>query len=76
MRRVIVTAALLLLVPALLAACGGDDPGLTRAEVEEIVREEVAEATSNDDLPDQTQSVNDDTAACKKDKEHLRCSLE
>ena len=42
MRRVIVTAALLLLVPALLAACGDGDTGLTRAEVEEIVRAEMA----------------------------------
>ena len=39
----------LLLVSVLLAACAGDDEGLSRAEVEEIVREEVAEATSNDD---------------------------
>ena len=42
MRRVIVTAALLLLASALLAACGGEDTGLTRAEVEEIVRVEMA----------------------------------
>ena len=47
MRRVIVTAALLLLVPALLAACGGDDPGLTRAEVEEIVRAEMATSSAS-----------------------------
>ena len=57
MRRVIVTAALLLLVPALLAACGGDDPGLTRAEVEEIVRAEMA------DLPDEAQSASNDGSA-------------
>ncbi len=49
MRRAIATAGILLVVFALFAACSGDDEGLTRAEVEEIVREEVAEATSNDD---------------------------
>ncbi len=37
-------AAFFLLTSMLLAACGGDDPGLTRAEVEEIVRAEVAAA--------------------------------
>ena len=57
MRRAIVTAALLLLVPALLAACGGDDPGLTRAEVEEIVRAEMAA------LPDEAQSASNDGSA-------------
>ncbi len=50
----------------LLAACGGDDTGLTRAEVEEIVRAEMARATSVDDLPDEAQVVgfigNDDNA--------------
>ena len=42
-------AGLLLILSGLFAACGGDDTGLTRAEVEEVVREEVAQATSNDD---------------------------
>ena len=42
MRRVIITAGFVLLVPALLVACGGEDTGLTRAEVEEIVRVEMA----------------------------------
>ena len=35
---------MLLLLPALIAACGGGDAGLTRAEVEEIVRAEMAAA--------------------------------
>ena len=43
-RRIALTAGLLLILPALLAACGGGDAGLTRAEVEEIVREEMASA--------------------------------
>ena len=59
--------ALLLTTTIMLAACAGDDVGLTRAEVEEIVRAEVAEATSVDDLPDKAQSdgsvSNDDVAA-------------
>ena len=42
MRRAIAIAGLLLLVPALLAACGDGDAGLTRAEVETLVRAEVA----------------------------------
>ena len=41
-RRIALAAGLLLLIPALLAACGDGDTGLTRAEVEEIVREEMA----------------------------------
>ena len=58
MRRVIITAGFVLLVPALLVACGGEDTGLTRAEVEEIVRAEMA------GLPDEAQSVsNNETAA-------------
>ena len=57
MRRAIVTAALLLLASALLAACGGDDPGLTRAEVEEVVRAEMAA------LPDEAQSASNDGSA-------------
>ena len=48
MRRVIVTAALLLLASALLAACGDSDAGLTRAEVEEIVRAETAAASASE----------------------------
>ena len=38
------TAVLAVLVPLLLVACGDRDAGLSRAEVEEIVREEMAEA--------------------------------
>ncbi len=41
-RRAIAGAGILILVPFLLAACGGGDEGLTRTEVEEIVREELA----------------------------------
>ena len=74
MRRVIVTAALLLLVPALLVACGGDDPGLTRAEVEEIVRAEMAA------LPDEAQSEgsisNDDVAAMPAQQGLTRAEVE
>ena len=80
MRRVIVTAGLLLLVLALLAACGSDDTGLTRAEVEEIVRAEVAEATSIDDLPDDAQSEgsvsNGDTAAMPAQQSLTRAEVE
>ena len=36
--------ALFLLVPILVTACGGGDAGLSRAEVEENVREELADA--------------------------------
>ena len=43
-RRIALAAGLLLLLPALFAACGGGDGGLTRAEVQEIVREEMAAA--------------------------------
>ncbi len=60
-RRIALAAALLLLISVLLAACGGEDTGLTRAEVEEIVRAEMA------GLPDEAQSAgsisNDETAA-------------
>ena len=44
-RRIALAAGLLLLIPALFAACAGDDEALTRAEVQEIVREEMAAAT-------------------------------
>ena len=40
-RHVLPVAALLLLGSSLLVACGNDDAGLTRAEVEEIVRAEM-----------------------------------
>ena len=36
--------ALFLVAPILFVACGGEDAGLSRAEVEEIVREELADA--------------------------------
>ena len=49
MRRLIAVAGLLLLVPALLVACGDGDAGLSRAEVEEIVRQEMASAPTQTD---------------------------
>ncbi len=71
MRRVIVTAALLLLASALLAACGDGDAGLTRAEVEEIVRAEMA------DLPDEAQSAaNDGSAAMPAQQGLTRAEVE
>ena len=42
--------ALLLATSVLLAACGDGDAGLTRAEVEEIVREEIADAPTEADV--------------------------
>ena len=42
------TAALLLLLPAVLAACGNTDPGLSRSGVEEIVRTQMAAAPAAD----------------------------
>jgi len=51
MRHAIAAAGLLLLFPVLFAACGGDDAGLTRAEVEEIVREEIAAQTRAGSTP-------------------------
>ena len=50
-RRIALVAGLLLLASALLAACGDGGAGLTRAEVEEIVRAEIA------DLPDEAESA-------------------
>ena len=41
-RRIALAAGLLLILSTLLTACGVRDAGLTRAEVEEIVREEMA----------------------------------
>ena len=73
-------AGLLLVLAALFAACGGDDEGLSRAEVEEIVQEEVAEATSIDDLPDEAQSAgsisNDDVAAMPAQQGLTRAEVE
>ena len=42
-----VRAVLFLLAPLLFIACGGGDAGLSRAEVEEIVREELADAPAS-----------------------------
>ena len=41
-----VGAVLILLAPLLFIACGDGDGGLSRAEVEEVVREEMAEASA------------------------------
>ena len=41
-RRIALAVGLLLILPALLAACGDGDAGLTRDDVAEIVREEMA----------------------------------
>ncbi len=57
-RRITLAAGLLLILPALLTACGGGDAGLTRTEVQEIVREEVA-AQSQADSADVEGIVND-----------------
>ena len=43
----LVLLALIVPVTLITVACGGDDTGLTRAEVEEIVREESAEAPAS-----------------------------
>ena len=43
--RLALAAGLLIVLAALFAACGDGDAGLSRAEVEEIVREEMAAAT-------------------------------
>ena len=40
-------AALAVLIALLLVACGNEDAGLSRAEVEEIVREELADAPAS-----------------------------
>ena len=68
MPRIVPLSGLLLLT-VLLAACGGSDPGLTRAQVQEIVREELAAAPAPaavSDLPDEVRvdgTVNNDVAA-------------
>ena len=51
MRHAIALAGLLLLLPLLLAACGDGDAGLTRAEVQKIVREEMAAQSQADSNP-------------------------
>ena len=76
MRSAIAIAGFLLLASALLVACGDGDAGLTRAEVETLVREELAGATSTDDLPDEAQSVNDETAATPAQQGLTRAEVE
>ena len=79
-RRAVALVVLLLTTTIMLAACAGNDEGLTRAEVEEIVREEVAEATSDDDMPGEAQSggsiSNDETAAMPAQKGLTRAEVE
>ncbi len=74
MQRAIAIAGFLLFASTLLAACGDGDAGLTRAEVEEIVRAEMA------DLPDEAQSAgsisNDDTAAMPAQQGLTRAEVE
>ena len=51
MRHLIAVAGLLLLVAVLFSACGDGDAGLSRAEVQEIVREEMAAQTDAASTP-------------------------
>ncbi len=50
-RRVASLAGALLILSALLVACGDGDAGLSRAEVEEIVRDEMAAQTDAESSP-------------------------
>ena len=54
MRRTALAAGLLLILSVLLAACSDGDAGLTRAEVREIVREEMAAQTDGAFTPGTT----------------------
>ena len=54
MRRTALAAGLLLILSVLLAACSDADAGLTRAEVQEIVREEMASQTDEASTPGTT----------------------
>ncbi len=51
MRRIALVAGLLLILSGLLAACGDGDAGLTRAEVEEVVGEEMAAQSQAESSP-------------------------
>ncbi len=51
MRHAIALAGFLVLFPVLFAACGGGDAGLTRSEVQEIVRDEMAAQTQAESDP-------------------------
>ena len=51
MRRLIAVAGILLILSGLFSACGGGDAGLSRAEVQEIVREEMAAQSQADSAP-------------------------
>ncbi|MCY4450090.1 MAG: hypothetical protein OXE02_14740 [Chloroflexi bacterium] len=62
--HVALLGALLLLASLLLAACGGGDAGLTRAEVREIARAEMAAAPTLDESSASAEgTVDNDTAA-------------
>ena len=51
MRFIASLAGVLLILPALLVACGDGDTGLTRADVEEIVRAEMASQSDAESSP-------------------------
>ena len=51
MRRTVLAVGLLIILPALLSACGDGDTGLTRTEVEGIVREEMAAPSQAESSP-------------------------
>ena len=61
-RRIALVAGLALLLSALFAACGDGDAGLTRAEVEEIVRAEMAGALTEADVEDAVRRAIAETA--------------
>ena len=68
MRHLIAVAGLLLLVSVLFSACAGGDAGLTRSEVEEIVRSEMAAAApqaggSPGMTPDDVEGIVNDSIA-------------
>ena len=58
--RAALLAAFLLPVPFLVAACGSGDAGLTRADVEEIIRTETAAAPAPDESSASTEGAVDD----------------
>ena len=67
-------AGLLLVLPALFADCGDGDAGLTRAEVEEIVRDEVA--AQSDEAQSAGSVSNDDTATMPAQQGLTRAEVE
>ena len=61
-RRIALIVGLALLFSALFSACGDGDAGLTRAEVEEIVRAEMAGAMTEADVEDAVRRAIAETA--------------